>query len=77
MIKCYVNKYDPNEKVSVEAGGTIEEIGDDIGNITHAIYYNLMKQDPEGAEAFKAVILDIFAGAGTAWMSSEELLKED
>lgn len=77
MIKCYVNKHDPNEKASVEANGTIEEIVDDIGNITHTLYFSLMEQGPELAEAFKEAIMLIFADDGSVWMTREELLKED
>ena len=77
MIKCYVNKHDHNEKASVEANGTIEEIVDDIGNITHALYFQLMEQGPELAEAFKEAIMLIFADDGSVWMTHEELLKEN
>lgn len=77
MIKCYVNKHDPYERSSVEADGTIEEIVDDIGNLTRNLYFHLMEQDPEHAEAFKEAIMLFFADEGPAWMSREELLKED
>lgn len=77
MIKCYVNKNDHNEKASVEANGTIEEIVDDIGNLTHTLYWSLVEQGPELAEAFKDAIQSIFADEGSVWMTREELLKED
>lgn len=77
MIKCDVNKRNPIDKIFVEAGGTIEEIADDIGNITNAIYYHLKEQDPEAAEDFKHTIQAIFADEGPAWMPREELMKED
>ena len=77
MIKCYVNKNDHTEKASVEANGTIEEIVDDIGNITHTLYFHLMEQGPELAEAFKEAIQLIFAGEGPAWMTREQLLEEE
>lgn len=77
MIKCYVNKNDPAEKASVEANGTLGEIVDDIGNITHTLYFSMMEQGTELAEAFKEAIMLIFADDGPAWMTREELLKED
>lgn len=76
MIKCYANKHDPVKKVSVDADGTIEEIADDIANITHAIYDELKKYDSRTADEFKSIILGIFAVEGTAWMTHEELLEE-
>ncbi len=77
MIKCYVNKNDTADKASVEANGTIEEIVDDIGNITHTLYFHLMEQGPELADAFKEAIMLLFADDGPAWMTHEELMKED
>ena len=76
MIKCYANKHNHKVPVSVDADGTIEEIVDDIGNITNVLYFQLMKQYPQLAEEFKEGILNIFAGSGTAWMTHEELMKE-
>ena len=76
MIKCYANK-DRKAPVSVEVEGTVEEIVDDIGNIVHTLYHHLKKGDPETAEEFKEGIQDIFADEGPAWMTREQLLKED
>ena len=76
MIKCYANK-NRKRPVSVEAEGTIEEIVDDIGNIVHSLYHHLKEGDLETAEEFKDGIKDIFADEGPAWMTREELLKED
>lgn len=75
MIKCYANK-DRKAPVSVEVEGTIEEIVDDIGNLTHTLYWSLVEQGPELAEAFKDAIQSIFADEGSVWMTREELLKE-
>lgn len=77
MIKFYANKHDPANKASVEAGGSVGEIVDDIGNLAHTLYFSLMEQGPELAEAFKEATMLIFADNGTVWMPTEELLGVD
>ena len=74
MIKCYVNKHGHTDKRIVEAEGTVGEIANDIGNLTHTIYHHIKENDAEGAEVFKEVIQEIFAVGGTVWMTHEELL---
>lgn len=76
MIKCYANK-NRKASVSVEVVGTIEEIVDDIGNVVFTLYHHMKEDNPETAEKFKDGIQYIFADKGPAWMTREELLKED